>query len=37
MLNKLQESSDYIKSKFDFNPDIGIVLGTGLGDFVNSI
>ena len=37
MLSKIKISSDFIKSKFNSNPVVGIVLGTGLGDLVNSI
>ncbi len=34
---KVYETVDYIKSKIDFNPDFGIILGTGLGELVNDI
>ena len=33
--NKLVEALDFINSKVDFKPSIGIVLGTGLGNRVN--
>ncbi|TKB98939.1 purine-nucleoside phosphorylase [Pedobacter cryophilus] len=38
MLNHIRESIDYIKHRIgDFNPEIGIILGTGLGGLVNEI
>ncbi len=37
MLEKLRETVDYIKKEVDFEPEIGIVLGTGLGGLVNVI
>ena len=37
MLKKLQETTEYIKSKIDCNPKVGIVLGTGLGGLVKEI
>ncbi len=38
MLQALNDSIKYIKNKIgDFNPDIGIVLGTGLGGLVKEI
>jgi len=37
MLSKIKESADFIKSKFDNSPVVGIVLGTGLGDLVDYI
>ncbi len=38
MLRTLQESIDYIKHKTDnYEPEIGIILGTGLGGLVNEI
>jgi len=37
MLEKIKETTAYIKSKIDFNPKIGIVLGTGLGGLVKEI
>ncbi|RQV92260.1 MAG: purine-nucleoside phosphorylase [Calditrichaeota bacterium] len=33
----LKEAFDYIKSKIDFNPVAGIILGTGLGGLVKEI
>tara|TARA_R110000787_G_scaffold127817_4_gene239294 strand:+ start:7576 stop:8391 length:816 start_codon:yes stop_codon:yes gene_type:complete len=34
---QLQETSDFLKSKGFINPEIGIVLGTGLGQLINEI
>jgi len=37
MLEMLKETVSFIKTKVDFEPEIGIVLGTGLGGLVNVI
>jgi purine-nucleoside phosphorylase len=37
VLNKILESSQYIQSKFKLKPKIGIVLGSGLGIYVDQI
>jgi purine-nucleoside phosphorylase len=38
MLDKIQHTAAYIKSRIgDFEPEIGIILGTGLGGVVNEI
>lgn len=37
MYGKIQETAEFIKKKTNFNPDIGIVLGTGLGNFIDHI
>nr|WP_294894608.1 purine-nucleoside phosphorylase [uncultured Pedobacter sp.] len=38
MLNLIRESIEYIKHRVgDFNPEIGIILGTGLGGLVSEI
>ena len=37
MLEKIQESANYIQNKTAFTPEIGIILGTGLGGLVNEI
>lgn len=37
MLEKIQETTDYIKAKGVGKPQIGIILGTGLGSLVNHI
>lgn len=38
MLNIIRESVEYIKQRIgDFNPEVGIILGTGLGGLVSEI
>ena len=37
MLNELEESVAYLKSKTSLNPVVGIVLGSGLGDIVKAL
>jgi purine-nucleoside phosphorylase len=37
VMNKILESSQYIQSKFKVKPKIGIVLGSGLGIYVDQI
>ncbi|MDR1417282.1 MAG: purine-nucleoside phosphorylase, partial [Prevotellaceae bacterium] len=37
MLEKIKESATFIKSKVSIEPEIGIILGTGLGGLVHSI
>ena len=37
MLNQIKETSDFINKNYEFYPDIGIILGTGLGGLVNEI
>lgn len=37
MYNKIMESVEYIKSKVNRNPKIAIILGSGLGELVNSV
>ena len=37
MLEKFNESADYIRSKTTINPSVGIILGTGQGGLVNEI
>lgn len=37
VLNKILESSEYILSKISKKPKIGIVLGSGLGIYVDQI
>ncbi|OEJ99511.1 purine-nucleoside phosphorylase [Roseivirga misakiensis] len=34
---KIHQTTDFIKSQFDFTPEFGIILGTGLGALVNDI
>ena len=33
----LNEASDFIKNKIDYEPEIGIILGSGLGDFADNL
>ena len=37
MLKAIQQTADFIKEKTNFSPEIGIILGTGLGGLVNEI
>lgn len=37
MYGKLKETVEFIKKATNFEPDLGIVLGTGLGNFINHI
>jgi purine-nucleoside phosphorylase len=37
MLTQIQQSTDYIKSKIKHTPQVGIILGTGLGGLVKEI
>lgn len=37
MLEKIKETTEYIQSVTGFNPEIGIILGTGLGGLVKEI
>lgn len=37
MLNQMYETSEFIKSKTNFIPEYGIVLGSGLGNFAEDI
>lgn len=37
MLKKINETVAFIQSKVDFVPEVGIILGTGLGGLVNEI
>jgi purine-nucleoside phosphorylase len=37
MLNKIQESVEYILSQIKKKPEIALILGTGLGDFAKSV
>jgi len=36
-MDKINETTDYIKSKVDFSPTLGIILGTGLGNLIQDI
>ena len=37
MLDKIKNTASFIRSKVDFDPEVGIILGTGLGGLVESI
>ncbi|MCF8001300.1 MAG: purine-nucleoside phosphorylase [Halanaerobiales bacterium] len=37
MIHKINEASDYIKSKLDIKPDVGLILGSGLGVLAEEI
>ena len=38
MLNEIKKSAEFIKTQTeDFRPEVGIILGTGLGDFADNI
>lgn len=37
MYEKIKETADFIRSKSNTNPKVGIVLGSGLGDFAQSV
>ena len=37
MLKKIQETSDFIRKQYATKPQVGIILGTGLGSLVNEI
>jgi purine-nucleoside phosphorylase len=37
MLQKVQETAAFIKARINFTPEVGIILGTGLGGLINEI
>ena len=37
MLERIKNTASFIKSKIETSPEIGIILGTGLGGLVNEI
>lgn len=37
MLEKIKASTDFLTSQFNLNPEVGIILGTGLGDLASEI
>ncbi len=37
MLERIKRTASFIQSKVDFTPEVGIILGTGLGGLVDSI
>ncbi len=36
-MEKVQETVNYIKSKTNFSPEFGVILGSGLGGFTEDI
>ena len=37
MLKKIKESAEFLEKKTSYNPQVGVILGTGLGGLVNEI
>jgi purine-nucleoside phosphorylase len=37
MINELNQAADYVRSKSSIAPQVGVILGSGLGDVVDSI
>jgi purine-nucleoside phosphorylase len=37
MWDKVQETVQFIKAKNDFNPEYGVILGSGLGSFTDDM
>ena len=37
MLDSIKKTAEFLSDKTNFNPEIGIILGTGLGGLVNEI
>ena len=37
MLKKIKETAEYLETKTTIRPEIGIILGTGLGGLVNEM
>ena len=37
MLKKIKESAEFLEKKTNYHPQVGIILGTGLGGLVNEI
>lgn len=37
LLKKIHEAKDYISSKLTFSPEVGLILGSGLGDLADEI
>ena len=37
MINTIKQTAEFIKERVDFEPEVGIILGTGLGGLVNHI
>ena len=37
MLVQIKKTAEFLKEKTNFNPEIGIILGSGLGSFVDEV
>ena len=37
MLEKIKQTANYLKERTNFQPEVGIILGTGLGNLGNEI
>ena len=37
MLNQIKETANFLKEKTNANPEVGIILGTGLGGLIEEI
>ncbi|MEJ0102091.1 MAG: hypothetical protein WDO19_05815 [Bacteroidota bacterium] len=37
IIDQLKEAVDFIRGKYSITPQVGIVLGSGLGNFTNEI
>ena len=37
MINTIKQTAEFIQQKVNFTPEVGIILGTGLGGLVNHI
>ena len=37
MLSRIKETVEFLRERIPFKPEVGIILGTGLGDLVNEI
>ena len=37
MINTIKQTAEFIQQKVNFAPEVGIILGTGLGGLVNHI
>ena len=37
ILERIESATDYIKSRIEGTPSMGLILGSGLGDFAHSL
>ena len=37
ILSQLEETAEFLKSKYSYHPKVGIVLGSGLSNFTDEI